>query len=84
MTLTHTPALPPAATSALANHISGPVATTAAIIVGGLVLIILVFWLAKKVLHKVIGTAIGVGVALGTHAGTQQWIHHLVLASVHT
>ncbi len=79
-----TPALPPAATTALANHVSGPVATAAAIIVGVLLLLILVIWLAKKVIHKLIGAGISVAAAIGTHAGTQQWIHHLISTATHT
>ncbi len=35
-------------------------------------------WLARKVVHKIIGIAVSVAAAAGTHAGMQTWIHHLI------
>ena len=50
----------------------------AATVVGALLLLILVVWLARKVMHKIIGIAVSVGVATATHAGMQTWIHQLI------
>lgn len=52
-------------------------------VVGVLLLLILVVWLARKV-HKIIGIGISVGVATATHAGMQTWIHHLVSTATHS
>ena len=43
----------------------------------GVLLLILLVWLARKVVHKIIGIAVSVGVAAATHGGMQTWIHHL-------
>lgn len=78
------PVVPPDAAAALADHVSGPVATAAAIVVGVALVLILVWWLARKIVHKIIGVAVSVAAAGATHAGAQQWIHHLVAANLHT
>jgi len=68
----------PVSVAALADRVSGPVAAAAAVVVGVLLLLILVVWLARKVVHKIIGIAVSVAAAAGTHAGMQTWIHHLI------
>jgi len=54
--------------------VSGPVAA-ATVVVGVQLLLILVVWLARKVVHKIIGITVSVAAAAGTHTGTQTWIH---------
>lgn len=49
-----------------------------------LLLLILVVWLARKVVHKIIGIAVSVAAAAGTHTGTQTWIHHLISTATHS
>jgi len=78
------PALPVGAADLLAQQVSGPIATVAAIVVGGLLILILVVWLAKKVLHKIIGVGISVAAAAATHEGTHAWITHLTTTGTHT
>lgn len=73
----------PGSVTALADRVSGPVAAAAAVVVGALLMLILV-WLARKVVHKIIGVAVSVGVATVTHAGTQTWIHHLISTATHS
>ncbi len=68
----------PGSVTALADRVSGPVAAAAAVVVGVLLLLILVVWLARKVVHKIIGVAVSVAAAAATHTGTQTWIHHLI------
>ena len=79
-----TPLVPPAILTALADHVSGPVATAAAAVVGVALILILAGWLARKLMSKIIGVAVSVCVAAATHQGMQQWIHHLVAANLHT
>jgi hypothetical protein len=80
-----TPLAPPATITALADHVSGPVATAAVVVVGVALILILAGWLARKLVSKIIGVAVSVGVAAATtHQGMQQWIHHLVAANLHT
>ncbi len=74
----------PGSVAALADRVSGPVAAAAAVVVGALVLLILVVWLARKVVRKIIGIAVSVAAAAGTHAGTQTWIHHLISTATHS
>ena len=74
----------PGSVTALADRVSGPVAAAAAVVVGALLLLILVVWLARKVVHKIIGIAVSVGVATATHTGTQTWIHHLISTATHS
>ena len=45
----------PGSVTALADKVSGPVAAAAAVVVG--VLLLLMVWLARKVVHKIIGIA---------------------------
>ncbi len=78
------PVVPPGVAAALADHVSGPVATAAAVVVGVALVLILAGWLARKLMSKIIGVAVSVGVAAATHQGMQQWIHHLVAANLHT
>lgn len=78
------PVVPAGTAAALADHVSGPVAAAAAIVVGVALVLILVIWLARKIVHKIIGVAVSVSAAGATHAGTQQWIHHLISANLHT
>lgn len=78
-----TPLVPPGTITALADHVSGPVATAAAV-VGVALVLILAGWLARKLVSKIIGVAVSVGVAAAAHQGMQQWIHHLVAANLHT
>ncbi len=73
----------PGSVTALADRVSGPVAA-AAVVVGALLLLILVVWLARKVVHKIIGIAVSAGVATATHAGMQTWIHHLISTATHS
>jgi len=69
----------------LADRVSGPVAAAAAVVVVGvLLLLILVVWLARKVVHKIIGIAVSVAAAAVTHTGTQTWIHHLISTATHS
>ena len=74
----------PGSVTALADRVSGPVAAAAAVVVGALLLLILVVWLARKVVHKIIGIAVSVTAAAATHTGTQTWIHHLISTATHT
>ena len=74
----------PRSVTALADRVSGPVAASDAVVVGALVLLILVVWLARRVVHKIIGIAVSVGVAAATHAGMQTWIHHLISTATHS
>ncbi len=74
----------PGSVTALADRVSGPVAAAAAVVVGALLLLILVVWLARKVVHKIIGIAVSVAAAAGTHIGTQTWIHHLISTATHS
>ena len=74
----------PGSVTVLADRVSGPVAAAAAVVVGVLLLLILVVWLARKVVHKIIGIAVSVAAAAGTHTGTQTWIHHLISTATHT
>ncbi len=53
-------------------------------VVGVLLLLILVVWLARKVVHKIIGVAVSVAAAAATHTGTQTWIHHLISTATHS
>ncbi len=72
----------PGSAAALADRVSGPVAGAAAAVVGAL--LILVVWLARKLVNKIIGIAVSVGVATATHAGMQTWIHHLISTATHS
>ncbi len=74
----------PGSVAALADRVSGPVAAAAAVVVGVLLLLILVLWLARKVVHKIIGIAVSVAAAAATHTGTQTWIHHLISTATHS
>ncbi len=78
------PVIPAGTVASLTDHVSGPVAIAAAAVVGVALVLILVVWLAKKVLHKVVGVAVSAGAAAATHEGTQTWIHHLISANLHT
>jgi len=74
----------PGSVTVLADRVSGPVAAAAAVVVGVLLLLILVVWLARKVVHKIIGIAVSVAAAAATHTGTQTWIHHLISTATHS
>ena len=74
----------PGSVTVLADRVSGPVAAAAAVVVGVLLLLILVVWLARKVVHEIIGIAVSVAAAAATHAGTQTWIHHLISTATHS
>ncbi len=52
----------PGSVAALADRVFGPVAAAAAVVVGVL-LLSLVVWLARKVVHKIIGIAVSVAAA---------------------
>jgi hypothetical protein len=79
-----TPLVPPGTVTAVADHVSGPVAAAVAVVVGVALVLILAGWLARKLMSKIIGVAVSFGVAAATHQGMQQWIHHLVAANLHT
>ncbi len=78
------PVIPAGTVASLTDHVSGPVAIAAAVVVGVALALILVVWLAKRVMHKVVGVAISDGAAAVAHEGTQTWIHHLISANLHT
>jgi hypothetical protein len=78
------PAIPAGTIATLANHVSGPVAIAAAVVVGVALVLILAVWLAKKILHKVIAVVISAVTAGAAHEGTQTWIHHLISTNLHT
>ena len=82
--ITPKPVVPAGTIASLTNHVSGPVAIAAAVVVGVALVLILVVWLARKVVHKVVGVAVSAGAALATHQGTQTWIHHLITTNLHT
>lgn len=75
--------IPAGTVASLTDHVSGPVAIAAAAVVGVALALILVVWLAKKVLHKVVGIAVSAGAAAAVHQGTQTWIHHLISSTSH-
>jgi hypothetical protein len=78
------PVIPAGTVASLTDHVSGPVAIAATVVVGVALVLILVVWLAKKVLHKVVGVAISAAAAAAAHEGTQTWIHHLISSNLHT
>ena len=82
--ITPKPVVPAATIATLTDHVSGPVAIAAAIVVGVALVLILAVWLAKKVRHKVLAVLISAVTAGAAHEGTQTWIHHLITTNLHS